>query len=122
LSHGAHLSVEGEIKEAKIKKYVFLTTFGNFWSQVRGYAGACQGLRGNTRGQGRLLLAMGPLVSIISCVLWCSNCKFSTNKDNPNQAHDKVILNYKEDCPFVIRASKFNHKISLFQRQKTSNF
>jgi hypothetical protein len=36
------------------------------------------------------------------------------NKDNPNQAHDEVILN-KEDCPYVIRASKFNHKISLFQ-------
>jgi hypothetical protein len=45
-----------------------------------------------------------------------------TNKDNQNQAHDKVILNKKEDCPFVIRASKFNHKISLFQRQETSNF
>jgi hypothetical protein len=44
------------------------------------------------------------------------------NKDNPNQAHAKVILNKKEDCPFVIRASKFDHKIShkisLFQRQK----
>jgi hypothetical protein len=44
------------------------------------------------------------------------------NKDNPNQTHDEVNLNKKEDCPFVIRASKFNHKISLFKRQKTSNF
>jgi hypothetical protein len=35
--------------------------------------------------------------------------------------NDKVILNKKEDCPFVIRTSKFNHKISLFQRQKAFN-
>ena len=40
------------------------------------------------------------------------------NKDNPNKEHDEVILNKKEDCPFVIRASKLNHKISLFRRQK----
>jgi hypothetical protein len=46
------------------------------------------------------------------------------NKDNPNQTHAclHVILNKKEDCPFVIRASKFNDKISLFQKQKASNF
>jgi hypothetical protein len=39
--------------------------------------------------------------------------------DTKPQAH-AWILNEK-DCPFVIGASKFNHKISLFQRQKASN-
>jgi hypothetical protein len=50
--------------------------------------------------------------------------QISLNKDNPNQAYAclNVILNKKEDCPFVIRASKFNHKISLSQRQKASHF